>query len=66
MVNDTVGTMMNCGYQDQSCEIGMIIGKQMLLWHPDYVILGSVSCIGYAQILFKGQITIWLRQKMCL
>ncbi|KAG5284353.1 hypothetical protein AALO_G00025780 [Alosa alosa] len=26
MVNDTVGTMMNCGYQDQSCEIGLIIG----------------------------------------
>lgn len=28
MVNDTVGTMMSCGYKDQSCEIGMIIGKQ--------------------------------------
>ncbi|CAL8265586.1 unnamed protein product [Merluccius merluccius] len=26
MVNDTVGTMMSCGYGDQSCEIGMIIG----------------------------------------
>nr|XP_046267760.1 hexokinase-2-like [Scatophagus argus]XP_046267761.1 hexokinase-2-like [Scatophagus argus] len=26
MVNDTVGTMMSCGYRDQSCEIGMIIG----------------------------------------
>ncbi|KAL2094220.1 hypothetical protein ACEWY4_008939 [Coilia grayii] len=26
MVNDTVGTMMNCAYQDQSCEIGLIIG----------------------------------------
>lgn len=28
MVNDTVGTMMSCGYKDQSCEIGMIIGEQ--------------------------------------
>lgn len=28
MVNDTVGTMMSCGYKDQSCEIGMIIGNQ--------------------------------------
>lgn len=27
MVNDTVGTMMNCGYKNQSCEIGMIIGN---------------------------------------
>uniref|UniRef100_A0A3B5AF91 Phosphotransferase n=1 Tax=Stegastes partitus TaxID=144197 RepID=A0A3B5AF91_9TELE len=26
MANDTVGTMMSCGYRDQSCEIGMIIG----------------------------------------
>ncbi|XP_072302101.1 hexokinase-2-like [Eucyclogobius newberryi] len=26
MVNDTVGTLMNCGYKNQSCEIGMIIG----------------------------------------
>ncbi|KAK5858913.1 hypothetical protein PBY51_003022 [Eleginops maclovinus] len=26
MVNDTVGTMMSCGYRDRSCEIGMIIG----------------------------------------
>lgn len=28
MVNDTVGTMMSCGYKDQSCEIGLIIGDQ--------------------------------------
>lgn len=27
MVNDTVGTMMSCGYRDQSCEIDMIIGR---------------------------------------
>ncbi|MED6254558.1 hypothetical protein ATANTOWER_029209 [Ataeniobius toweri] len=26
MVNDTVSTMMSCGYWDRSCEIGMIIG----------------------------------------
>ncbi|XP_035288556.1 hexokinase-2-like isoform X1 [Anguilla anguilla] len=26
MVNDTVGTMMSCGYRDRSCEIGMIVG----------------------------------------
>ncbi|KAF7649050.1 hypothetical protein LDENG_00148020 [Lucifuga dentata] len=26
LVNDTVGTMMSCGYKDQNCEIGMIIG----------------------------------------
>ncbi|XP_037543707.1 hexokinase-2-like [Nematolebias whitei] len=26
MVNDTVGTMMSCGYPDQFCDIGIIIG----------------------------------------
>ncbi|PKU36685.1 hexokinase hkdc1 [Limosa lapponica baueri] len=26
LVNDTVGTMMTCGYDDQRCEIGLIIG----------------------------------------
>lgn len=27
MVNDTVGTMMTCGYDDHNCEVGVIIGK---------------------------------------
>uniref|UniRef100_UPI00358ECACA hexokinase-1-like n=1 Tax=Myxine glutinosa TaxID=7769 RepID=UPI00358ECACA len=26
VVNDTVGTMMTCGYQDPKCEVGLIIG----------------------------------------
>uniref|UniRef100_A0A665X0S7 Hexokinase-2 n=1 Tax=Echeneis naucrates TaxID=173247 RepID=A0A665X0S7_ECHNA len=26
VVNDTVGTMMTCGYDDQHCEIGLIVG----------------------------------------
>nr|XP_033799120.1 hexokinase HKDC1-like isoform X3 [Geotrypetes seraphini] len=26
LVNDTVGTMMACGYDDQHCEVGIIIG----------------------------------------
>ncbi|XP_075065246.1 hexokinase-3 [Mixophyes fleayi] len=26
IVNDTVGTMMSCGYKDHSCEVGFIIG----------------------------------------
>lgn len=32
MVNDTVGTMMSCGYKDRSCEIGLIIGHQSFLF----------------------------------
>uniref|UniRef100_A0A8C5M870 hexokinase n=1 Tax=Leptobrachium leishanense TaxID=445787 RepID=A0A8C5M870_9ANUR len=26
IVNDTVGTMMSCGFQDHSCEVGLIVG----------------------------------------
>uniref|UniRef100_A0A8B9JIH8 Phosphotransferase n=1 Tax=Astyanax mexicanus TaxID=7994 RepID=A0A8B9JIH8_ASTMX len=26
VVNDTVGTMMTCGYEDQRCEVGLIVG----------------------------------------
>jgi len=28
VVNDTVGTMMTCGFDDQRCEVGLIIGKR--------------------------------------
>lgn len=37
MVNDTVGTMMTCGYEDPNCEIGLIAGKmakQIMLGCP--------------------------------
>lgn len=30
IVNDTVGTMMSCGYDDPRCEIGLIVGKESL------------------------------------
>jgi hypothetical protein len=30
VVNDTVGTMMTCGYDDQNCEIGLIVGEWAL------------------------------------
>ncbi|KAM4576942.1 hexokinase-2 [Odontesthes bonariensis] len=26
VINDTVGTMMTCGYEDQLCEVGLIVG----------------------------------------
>ncbi|KAM6222148.1 hexokinase-3 [Rhynchocyon petersi] len=26
IVNDTVGTMMSCGYEDHNCEVGLIVG----------------------------------------
>lgn len=27
LVNDTVGTMMTCGYEDPYCEVGLIVGE---------------------------------------
>lgn len=29
MVNDTVATMISCYYEDRSCELGMIVGKEI-------------------------------------
>lgn len=31
VVNDTVGTMMTCGYEDPRCEVGLIVGKSVFL-----------------------------------
>lgn len=28
VVNDTVGTMMTCGYEDPYCEVGLIVGER--------------------------------------
>lgn len=33
VVNDTVGTMMTCGYEDPNCEIGLIAGKSSGMSH---------------------------------
>lgn len=32
VVNDTVGTMMTCGFDDQRCEVGIIIGENRNLF----------------------------------
>ena len=29
VVNDTVGTMMTCGYEDPHCEVGLIVGEDL-------------------------------------
>ena len=31
LVNDTVGTMMTCAYDDPYCEVGVIIGNSVSL-----------------------------------
>lgn len=49
IVNDTVGTMMTCGYEDPRCEIGLIAGTwsgmvaQTVAWSPR-TLLGLLLC----------------------
>lgn len=49
VVNDTVGTMMTCAYEEPSCEVGLIVGGVLeglfcgrkagvsVLWSPESV-----------------------------
>lgn len=37
LVNDTVGTMMTCGYDDQHCEVGVIIGETIVTMSEHYL-----------------------------
>lgn len=43
VVNDTVGTMMTCAYEDPNCEIGLIVGMSLryfcLYSHGDIPVL---------------------------
>lgn len=41
VVNDTVGTMMTCGYEDPHCEVGLIVGKDATLPSWGCVALGG-------------------------
>lgn len=38
MVNDTVATMISCYYEDRSCEVGMIVGKEIKTHTPTHSI----------------------------
>lgn len=37
MVNDTVATMISCYYEDRSCEVGMIVGKEIKHTHTPFM-----------------------------
>lgn len=37
MVNDTVATMMTCGFDDNYCEVGLIIGEYTQINHTVYL-----------------------------
>lgn len=47
MVNDTVATMISCYYENRNCEVGMIVGKWLILEHAlghHGKFLDSTSC----------------------
>lgn len=52
LVNDAVGTMMTCGYDDQRCEVGLIIGNFFSL-HPE-----ELSPFSFVELL-----QIWSRRE---
>lgn len=43
IVNDTVGTMMTCGYEDPNCEIGLIAGEWSSVAPPGQVPYDSLE-----------------------
>lgn len=59
VVNDTVGTMMTCGYEDPNCEIGLIAGKWSGMSHwptpvcsfPFYIVRSWGSLFHYTEAL---------------
>ncbi len=52
VINDTVGTMMTCGYDDHHCEIGLIVGESYIHTHMQAEISGKYqpACQGYCQV----------------
>ena len=43
VVNDTVGTMMSCAYEDPQCEIGLIAGMHNTFFIPLCVRVSSIE-----------------------
>lgn len=41
LVNDTVGTMMTCGYDDEHCEVGVIIGETIMTVSEHHLVVRS-------------------------
>lgn len=58
VINDTVGTMMTCGYDDHHCEIGLIVGESLTalrlhsysIWYQ-WEISARVSAIIVMQVI---------------
>lgn len=55
VVNDTVGTMMTCAYEEPTCEIGLIAGQFMLIFMMNH----QVSVLFFVSITFLSIYRHW-------
>ena len=63
VINDTVGTMMTCGYDDHHCEIGLIVGQSpSLSWFFClFLLLCTLSlCVRKCDGWMDGSIDRWI------
>lgn len=57
MVNDTVATMMTCGFDDQYCEVGLIVGEMLhFKMRPSgaeiFLLLSETRCVSVYRDVF--------------
>lgn len=43
IVNDTVGTMMTCAYEEPTCEVGLIAGKYNTMYYEIFFSISNVT-----------------------
>lgn len=63
VINDTVGTMMTCGYDDHLCEVGLIVGECLHKQSEDYVLLtvsGPLPFLPKMNLSFRSTGTFYL------
>lgn len=62
MVNDTVATMMTCGFDDQFCEVGLIIGKNI---HLVYTHISPGNMFKYEPLPSISSSLLQFQYKLC-
>lgn len=50
VINDTVGTMMSCAYEDPQCEIGLIAGMWGYIYRVNYYFFLGMDQRNYSLI----------------
>lgn len=60
MVNDSVATMMTCGFDDQRCEVGLIVGESTSVEITSDLFKQSVTVCVTMQIRYLVVQVTWL------